>query len=233
MKAYFKYLNFLIYFIVIIFQLLPPSIDAKTKETYRPPDGKVRRQARKAGGSRGCNLPLDDTVTLLVPQDHTATTVSDRPIFFWHLSQQLSSTLRFTLLEPGKKPIFTQELSPEPGIVALKLPQNSPPLEVGKTYRWTVTIVCNPQKPSKNLFAQAWIERVPLPTSQTFTENVNNISLCSIEYAQAGIWYDAIACNYTKYLENEADFNSPQFWSLLEEIDLQNLAREKPKLSFY
>lgn len=232
MKTYFKYLNFLIFFVIIAFQSLPPSSFAKTKETYRPPDGKVRRQARKAGGSRGCNLPLNDTVTLLVPQDHTATTVSDRPIFFWYLSQQLSSPLRFTLLEPGKKPIFTKELSPEPGIVALKLPQNSDPLEVGKTYRWTVTIVCNPRKPSKNLFAQAWIERVPSPTSKTFAENTANTS-CSVEYGQAGIWYDALSCNYTRLIENEADFSSPQFWSLLEEIELQNLAQKKPKLSLY
>ena len=232
MKAYFKYLNFLIYFVVIIFQLVPPSSLATTKETYRPPSGKVRRQVRKAGGSRGCNLPLNDTVTLLVPQDHTATTVSERPIFFWYLSQQLSSSLRFTLLEPGKKPIFIKELAPEPGIVALKIPQNSPPLEVGKTYRWTVTIVCNPRKPSKNLFAQAWIERVPLPRSNTSFENVHNTSLCNVEYAQAGIWYDALACNYAKLIENEA-LDLPQFWSLLEEIDLPNLARQKPKLSLY
>ena len=232
MKAYLKYLNFSIYLIVILFQLLPPSI-AKTKETYRPPSGNVRRQARKAGGSRGCNLPLNDTVTLLVPQDHTATTVSDRPIFFWYLSQKLSSPLRFTLLEPGEKPIFVKELSPEPGIVALKLPQDKPPLEAGKTYRWTVTIVCNPKKPSRNLFAQAWIERVPLPTSQTFTQNIDNSSLCSVEYARAGIWYDAIACEYTKLVENEASLSSPQFWFLLEEIDLANLAKLKPKLSLY
>ena len=233
MKAYFKYLNFLIYSIVILFQLLPPSSFAKTKETYRPPHGNMRRQARKAGGSRGCNLPLNDTVTLLVPQEHTATTVSDSPIFFWYLSQKLSSPLRFTLLEPGKKPIFVKELSPEPGIVALKLPQNSPPLELGKIYRWTVTVVCNPKKPSRNLFAQAWIERVPLPSSQTFIDNVNNSSLCSVEYAKAGIWYDAIACNYTGLIEERVDLSSPQFWSLLEEIDLPNLARQKPKLNLY
>ena len=224
----------MVYFIGISFPLLPPSTLATTEEAYRPPKGKIRQQSRKAGGSRGCNLDSNDTVTLLVPQDHTATTVSERPIFFWYISQQLSTPLQFTLLEPGKKPIFTKELNPEPGIIALQLPQNKSPLEVGKTYRWTVTIVCNPKKPSHNLFAQAWIERVSLSKSQTLPDNINNTSFCSVEYARQGIWYDALACKYTKLLEQKGDLeDSPQFWSLLAQIDLPNLVQQKPRLSLY
>jgi hypothetical protein len=230
MKTHVKYLSVAIYLIVAVFGLLPAKSFAKENETYHPPKGKIRQQARKTGGSRGCNLPLNDTVTLLVPQDHTATTVSDRPTFFWYLSQKSSLPLRFTLIEPGKKTIFSQELTPEPGIVALNLPQSSHPLEIGKTYRWTVTVICNQKKPSRNLFAQAWIERVSLPKSGKFSQDA---SFCDVRYAGSGIWYDAIACNYIKQLHNNSDSNLQEFWTLLEEIDLPNLAQRKPKISLY
>jgi hypothetical protein len=230
MKTHLKYLSVAIYFIVAVFGLLPGKSFAKENETYHPPKGKVRQQARKTGGSRGCNLPLNNTVTLLVPQDHTATTVSERPTFFWYLSQKSSLPLRFTLIEPGKKTIFSQELIPEPGIVALNLPQSSHPLEIGKTYRWTVTVICNQKKPSRNLFAQAWIERVSFPKSDKFYKDT---SFCDVRYARSGIWYDALACNYVKQLQNNTDSNLQEFWTLLKEINLPNLEQQKPKISLY
>ena len=222
------------YLAVAVLSILPANNLAQTSETYRPPKGKVREQTRKAGGSRGCKMPLNDAVTLLVPQNHTATTISAHPTFFWHLSQKLSRPLRFTLLEPGKKPILTKELKPEPGVVALKLPQVVAPLEVGKTYRWTVTVVCNPNKPSRNLFAQAWIERVPSPTEVQLSDNKDTL-FCSLSYARAGIWYDALACNYNKLVKNQNNPGSSwqQFQTLLSEIDLAYLAQQTPVLSVY
>ena len=235
MKTFFKYFSISAYITAILIAFLPVNGLANKTETYRPPKGKVREQTRKAGGSRGCNIPLKDAVTLLVPQDHTATTISERPTFFWHLSQKLSLPLRFTLLEPEKKPILTKELKPEPGIVALKLPQDTAPLEVGKTYRWTVTVVCNPSKPSRNLFAQAWIERVPLPTEAQLSNNTKNTSFCSLSYARVGIWYDALSCNYTTLAKNQNNHNNSwqQFQSLLEEIGLAHLAQRTSALSLY
>ena len=208
---------------------------------YKPPkDNNTRRQVRKAGGSRGCNLPLDNTVTLLVPQDHLPTTVAERPIFFWYLPRQLSLPVRFTLLEPGKKPLLVRELNPSPGIVALKFPSNIPTLEIGKTYRWTVTVVCNPKKPSRNLFAQAWIKRVYFPSnglmsSLTGSDGVVNSENCRINYAQAGIWYDALACSYSRLMDNP--HNSPEevkiFWSLLKQVNLGYIVKKKPILHLY
>lgn len=234
MKTFFKYFSISAYVTAVLLVFLPVRSLADKTQTYRPPKGKVREQVRKAGGSRGCNLPLNDAVTLLVPQDHTATTISAHPTFFWHLSQKLFLPLRFTILEPGKKPILTKELKPEPGIVALELPQNSAPLEVGKTYRWTVTVVCNPHKPSRNLFAQAWIKRVP--SKNLFSNSTKNTTLpCSLNYASAGIWYDALSCNYLSLIEktNNMDSSWLQFQTLLKEINLEYLTQKSPKLSLY
>ena len=235
MKTFFKYFVTSACIAAVLANFSLQGLANETK-TYRPPKGKVREQARKAGGSRGCNIPLDDTVTLLVPQDHTATTVSPYPTFFWHLSQKLSRPLRFTLLEPGKKPILTKEIKPKPGVVALKLPRNSAPLEFGKTYRWTVTIVCHKNKPSRNLFAQAWIERVSLPVEVELFNDRTDTSFCISRYAKKGIWYDALACNYQELIKHPQDSGSSswqQFQTLLSEIDLTHLARQTHTLYLY
>lgn len=235
MKTYLKYLAISAYFTGIIFSCLPLGSLAEAAPTYNPPKGKVRRQTRKAGGSRGCQMSLNDAVTLLVPQDHTGTTISAYPTFFWHLSQKLSRPLRFTLLEPGQKPILTKELKPEPGIVALELPQNVTPLEIGKTYRWTVTVICNQNKPSRNLFAQAWIKRAAVPTEVKLPDRTKDTSFCSLTYAKAGIWYDALACNYAELVKDRSNSGSnwEQFQSLLLEIDLEYLAQPRSVLSLY
>ena len=93
-----------------------------------------------------------------------------------------------------------------------------------------MTVICNKKKPSRNLFAQAWIERVSLPASNKFFESTNDPSFCETKYAQEGIWYDALACNYTKLIQNQNNTGHLQeFRSLLEEIDLSNLAQRKSK----
>ncbi|MEL6439177.1 MAG: DUF928 domain-containing protein [Cyanobacteria bacterium J06621_8] len=206
----------------MFFAFLSPSL-ADGQNSYRPPKGRVREQVRKTGGSRGCKMPLGDVVTLLIPQDHTASTISSHPTFFWHVSEQLSSKLRFTILEAGQKPIYTQELTPEPGIVALKLPNNSNPLEVGKTYRWTVTVICNEEKPSRNLFAQAWIERVPATNIKHHSTSVR--VFCTENYAQMGLWYDALHCAHLRYQSGNPRSKKAlaSFWSLLMEVDLHSL----------
>lgn len=222
MITFIKHFKILAYLVIIVFSTFSVESFAQTSDTYRPPKGKVREQTRKAGGSRGCRIPLENTVTLLVPQDHTATTISPHPTFFWYLSQKLSLPLRFTLLEPGKEPIFTKELKAESGITVLKLPQNTTPLETGKIYRWTVTIICNDKKPSRNLFAQAWIERVSVVGFHSDIGNISNRLLCSKTYAQMGIWYNALSCAYTntqQSLQNGSG-EKKEFQSLLEQIDL-------------
>lgn len=214
-----KYLNITIIGVILLNSLIGQTIVAQTrglkpKIEYKPPKGRAQHptQTRKAGGARGknCNLSSNNTVTLLVPQDHVPTTVSERPTFFWYLPESLP--LRFTLIEPGKKPIFVSELTPEPGISALKLPQNYPPLEIGKTYRWTVTVVCSANKPSKNAYAWALIKRVP-PVMKPEIESERDF-IATIELAAEGIWYDALLSGYQQNPETTA------FRDLLEQVNL-------------
>ena len=201
----------------ILAQIVSPT---SIQQVYQPPPGKPRRQYRRAGGSRGCHHKVTKAITLVVPEDHIPLTLSEHPTFWLYSSQELSLPIRFTLLEPGQKPIYSQEFTlNKSGLIALTLPETVPPLEVGQEYRWSVSIICNRQKPSQNAIAQAWIERVSVP--QPKVEEKEELA-CNLAYARAGLWYDALSCGING--SNKPNSNSLMaqdiFSSLLKEVNL-------------
>ena len=175
----------------------------------------LRAVQRTPGGSRGerCNSLAPQVVTLIVPEDHIGTTVSSRPTVIWFNSEHISQPVRLTFHSSGSKPILVKDFSSLPkGFRTFTIPENSPGLEIGEVYKWTVTVVCNEKRPSKNLYAQAWIKRVSAPMNQ-IRGNFN----CNIDFAAVGIWYDALACSYSS-------FSGEEFDSLLEQVDLSELS---------
>lgn len=189
----------------------PPK--AMPKSRYVPP---ARRppKSTQATISRGCAesgafQPV--SLTLLVPNDHDGLTTSGHPTFFWYATASIPMT--FTLTEPGTvQPLLEQQVRPQAGIVQFKMPQNLPELVSGRDYRWSVTLVCNPERPSANAFIQTWIKRVP--TTPELSQQIAATSSerdRSLIYAQAGLWYDALEAIST------AHSTYPNDKSLLEE----------------
>ena len=208
-------------------------------KSYKPRPGRKRTQARKPGGARGnsCNTRSQATLALLVPEDHIPLTTESHPTFLWYVNTTSSVPIRLTIYEPGQtSPIYVQNWSQSPpGIVAFKLPATANPLKIGKQYRWTVSVICNPQRPSENIYAKAWIERVEKPTSisnnckQRTADSVDSSTLgcrssCLNSYAESGIWYDALSCE--KKL-------SAEFWSLLDQVELSIVKHERPLITLY
>ena len=204
----------------------PEDISSEQTQTiYQPPlSERVLDSLRRAGGGRGnaCNSKYSDATTLAVPADHVGTTISARPSFIWYMSRDVLSLVRFTLVRKGSLPLLVKEFNGlKKGFFALKIPEDSPGLEIGKSYKWTVTIVCSERRPSKNLYASAMIKRIPVPLSIN-SEKAN----CNVDFAFNGIWYDAINCSYSHAANEPKD--SPTefargFYSLLFQVDLGDL----------
>jgi hypothetical protein len=191
-----------------------------TTKAYKPRPGRKRTQARKPGGYRGdsCSRQSPNPLTLMVPEDHVPLTTSERPTFFWY-ANTIYYPIRFTIYEPGQiTPVYVQNITPTtPGIVALKLPETANKLKIGVQYRWTVSVICNRLRPSENIYAKAWIERVQSPIIPS------NTSVCLSYYARAGIWYDALSCQAK---------STEEFWSLLNQVQLLAIAKEQPQIKF-
>lgn len=217
--------TFLISNIIFLFLTFNQTLSIATESEnvdgkYQPRPGRKRTQARKPGGYRGdiCDFDSEVPLTLIVPKNHIPLTISTHPVFLWYVNAA-DYPIRFTIYEPGQPtPLYTQELLVDtPSIIALKLPKNTRPLEIGKQYRWIVSIICNDKRPSENIYAKAWIERVEdLQTRGLEPRCLNN-------YAREGIWHDALSCN------NSLDGN---FWSLIEQVKLSQIVNEKPQVIY-
>ncbi|HEY9829924.1 MAG TPA: DUF928 domain-containing protein [Stenomitos sp.] len=136
---------------------------------FVPPVTKNPRQSQGAG-SRGCAEETvgQNLVTLLIPsQDYIGQTISRYPTFSWYLSQPIEVPMQFTLVEEknggGGETIWEKQIdSPQPGMIHVEIPKDRPKLLPGKTYRWTITLVCNSVQPSANRYFISYIERVPI-----------------------------------------------------------------------
>ena len=216
--------------LTIISQLFLISLPIKGETQIDSLPPAEPRPQRRSGGTRGECVKENELVTLIVPetnqnrstgvqrqgtdnfQANIPKTTLPRPTFVWHMAQKSKLPVKFTLIEPGKKTIYVEELNlSKAGFFALTLPETVPPLEVGKHYRWTVSILCSRQHPSQNPFTQAWIERITSSNSYLKEKNLS----CDT-YEKEGIWYDLLAC----YLKTQS---SSALSQLLSRINLNSL----------
>lgn len=194
---------------------------------YKPPQRGLPRTTQGTG-SRGCTQSEPVTLALVVPKDHNGQTLSGHPTFFWHVSNQTSVPVEFALVEPGvAKPLFVQRMRvQQPGIMQASLPKELPELATGRKYRWSVSLICDSNRPSNNVFVQSWIERVsakPDLTQQLAALPANDTSAQTLQekariYGQAGLWYNALETLYTASNANPNNTSlKTDFLSLLEQ----------------
>lgn len=171
----------------VIAAYIPP------KNPSPPPDPVV------SGGTRGgCSEISQGSLTVLAPISHVGKTVSQQPTFVWFVPDTKSYPMEFSLYEyksNGKREeIKSFEFFSQSGIMKFSLPKDEFSFSVGKKYRWQIALLCDPNSPSKDLFAEAEIEVVPMPSNLTnqITKTTNSIQKAQI-YAQEGFWYDALA----------------------------------------
>lgn len=219
---------------VAIAPLLPPEskVIAGIVWGYVPPLDRPFLQRTEGSGSRGTGCRGGTNLQLLAPQDHIAATTSERPTFLWYVNNT-SKPIRFVLSEPGpgaKKPILDKQINPsKPGIMGVELPLKAK-LAVGKKYRWVVSIICNKKHPSENIYAYALMEKVAMTTTlkQALREKDNTQK--ALAYAQAGIWYDALANLYKLHVAHPKDKQATQnFFGLLDQVGLSRVVKQSAK----
>jgi hypothetical protein len=167
---------------------------------YTPPPNPSRPPGPVAsGGTRGgCSGNEGISLTTLAPISHIGKTVFQQPTFAWFVPDTKSYPMELSLYEYGSngkgKQIKSFELTSQPGIMNFSIPKNEFSFSVGKKYLWQIAILCDTNSPSKDLFAEAIIEVVPMPNNlaSQISRTTNSIQKAQI-YAREGIWYDVLA----------------------------------------
>ncbi len=210
---------------------LSPWITPLALAQYKPPQrpSPIRTDGT---GSRGCEKTPTVPLTLLVPTNHDGWTVAAHPTLAWYMPE--ARTVEIALTEPGvPKPLLIKQLEAKPGIAQVTLPANAPELVPGKTYRWSLAMICNPKRRSADVFAQAWIKRVDASADLTrqLTAAKSDPDRSRV-YAQNGLWYDAFAAIATAHSANPKDSSiRDQLFTLLEQGGLTQVVSQERKLT--
>ncbi|MCC5636987.1 DUF928 domain-containing protein [Nostoc sp. CHAB 5844] len=157
-------------------------------------------------------------------------TTSERPTFWFYVpyTQDLTASAEFILQDSAGNDIYRNAIAlpPKPGVIGVSLPFNAS-LQVGKTYRWYLKVLCNQQQTaSVPIYVEGDIQRVNLDShvmqqSQAAVEPRQKVAI----YAANGIWFDSLTMLAQLRQKNPNDTSVVEDWqSLLRSVNLDNVA---------
>ncbi len=192
---------------------------------YRPPI-RCAPAGRLAAGTRGAGDEAP-TAAVLAPE-HVGLTLSEKPVIYWFLSQSSELPIELTLIaEDAVRPIVETRLTPPtpPGIHAFRLSEHDVRLKAGVPYRCFVAIIRNPERRSKDILADGFIELTDCPKSVRSQIKEAAKSRRPFILAEEGLWYDALGF-ISELIEAAPDDTRlrRQRASLLDQVGLKDAA---------
>jgi len=222
----------------------PPQASSQSLPTnwknYEP-DGNIGNPGRReGGGTRGpcIKASANDKLTALLPNNSFGVTTAEHPTFYVYLPTLLAEAkpdIEFVLKTAKNQEIYKTrfQVTNNPGILSFTLPggENSPSLAVNQSYRWSVTLICNPDDPddlSGNKFVEGVIRRVtPDASMQQQIKEAKSLRDRAIVYARSGIWYDALMTLAELRRQSPNDPIAVKDWEhLLKLVGMDSLAKE-------
>jgi hypothetical protein len=123
-------------------------------------------------------------------------TVSEQPSLYWAISNATTLPVELAVMDPRKTEPVLEKRLPSPvtaGVHRIRLADYGVRLDPGVAYRWSVTVVPDANRRSRDILAGATIERVE--TQAELREKVGRSEKDRLPflYAESGLWYDALA----------------------------------------
>ena len=194
---------------------------------FRPPPVAGNPAVRVTGGSRGSG---DAAVTLdVLAPDTVGITTQEQPSLFWFQSKPAKAKFELTVLEEKKvKPVVqvTIDRAAKAGIQRLKLSDYNAKLTPGVEYQWVIALINDPDNRSTDLIASGAIKRVQPTADLTKKLSQSPSESQAAAYADAGIWYDALAALSDQIEANPKDKSLRQArGELLKQVGLKAAAQ--------
>ena len=195
-----------------------------------PPNRGIPLGRHKGGGSRNL-CPNGQNLTALVPANNKIVwgkTIAEHPEFLFYIPQ--GSSIEFVLQDESDNYIYqtTRQINPEDlGILKIAIPDTAIPLANNKIYQWTLSLACNENNPHAFVYVNGSIEKVTLERETLEQLETKKEIETAIIYAEAGIWYDAIALLAELRHQNPDDIDINTIWTeLLKQVDLTAIASQ-------
>src|SRR5262245_50794486 len=182
---------------------------------------------RVGGSTRGIGTPA--TLFALAP-DHTGLTIQEQPSLYWYLSQSTSYPVDFTIIDARTvQPLIETRLSGplQPGMQRVRLADYGVRLSLGVAYRWSVALIVEPARRSRDIIAGGAIERIAPSAELRGKMARTGKRRASYVYAESGLWYDALAAisDLIDAAPNDRMLRQERA-SLLEQVGLHQIAED-------
>lgn len=208
---------------------------ARRRMGFRMPNVRPSRN-RTAGASRGsCGADIASPVALLPSEQRIGLTVEANPTLLFNISQPSTASAEFILQEiEGEKIIrevyaTTIELPKASGVISISVPKgedSSQSLEVGKRYEWSFALICDLKDRGQDIILDGEIERFEPSAELTSTLQKAAPKERPSVYADAGVWYDAVADLAKLRQEHPNDSQLATDWeTLLQSVGLDAIAQ--------
>ncbi|NJR41008.1 MAG: DUF928 domain-containing protein [Leptolyngbyaceae cyanobacterium CSU_1_4] len=197
-----------------------------------PPTDQGSPRGRSQGGASRGSCQKYEALTALVPTVQESvgglTTIA-HPTFWFYLPSSLTAetSIEFVLQDATDQEIYStlfKAPDTQPGLISLSVPTTAPPLEIGKSYSWTLVLYCNPAKPSDSVYVQGTVTRtLSSPEQQTQLAAATPLEQARL-YAAAGIWYEALTTLAELQRSQPNQAQTTAAWTeLLQQVNLESL----------
>jgi hypothetical protein len=212
-----------------------PVAQTKTrvKVTFEPPAAN-KPQTTIGGATRDNGQCLQQTknvtvpFTPLLPVTNQGLTVATHPTLLFYLPENSAQKVFFSWHD-DKSESYYQTVIPlkgKSGIISLTFPKKAPPLEIGKTYKWALAVMCNNRLQPDSPMVQGEIKRVELESILSERlKNANSLESAAL-YGKAGIWHEMITALAQSIAAQPDDQNLAQTWKeILTSVGLEEVAQ--------
>lgn len=166
----------------------------------------------------------------LWPSQEVGLTIAEHPTLFAYIPQTSAQQVLLSIKDEADNLHYRQylPLKAHGGVVGVKIPQDAPPLQLEKNYRWSLQIVCHQDDPD-HPETFGWIRRVPMDAN--FASGGAKASVEKVSWlAQAGIWCETISTLASlRQAEPENQTLRANWQELLTSVGLEDLATQPLK----
>ena len=170
------------------------SAASASTPVYKPPL-RGAPGGRVGGGTRG-TAGRDLFVLSVLAPDHKALTATEQPSLYWYISGDTSLPVEIAVSDPNATEPLLEKTIPGPvtrGVHHINLAEYGVKLAPNVAYRWSVTVVPDSNRRSRDILSSGVVERVAPPSELTVKVTGARKEQLPGIYAEAGLWYDALA----------------------------------------
>jgi hypothetical protein len=202
-----------------------PQADASAATfVYKPPMRGA--PARRVGGATRGSGASDLVLKVLAP-DQTGLTTQAQPTLYWYASEPSTMAIEVTVIsDTAELPVLSKNLAVVAGgVQSVDLSKYGITLMPDTEYEWFVSVVPDVTQRSKDIVSGGTIRRVAADPAVSARAAAAGERAVPGVYAEAGLWYDAIASLSGLIERNPGDAAlRGQRAALLEQIGLPQVA---------